>query len=105
MIIYMIVHINTEYLLGFENTIEKEEEVWKAARYTEIIVSYLLTYLLNDDSEFEFEFDNQYNEKVIEKTTQNIRDIFPEMFVMNYCVTKLDNTISKLGITVDTIKY
>jgi len=96
----MIVHINTEYLSRFENTIE--EDIGKAAEYTEIIVSYLLSYLLNDDSEFEFEFDNQYNEKIIEKTTHNVRELFPKMFIMNYCVRKLDNTIYKLGITVDT---
>ena len=99
----MIVHINTEYLSRCEDSLE-EDVVEGATGYTEIIVSYLLSYLLNDDSEFEFEFENQYNEKIIEKTTQNIRELFPEMFIMNYCFRKLDNTIYKLGITVDTKK-
>jgi hypothetical protein len=92
----MIVHINKEYLLRCENTI-----VDHAAGYTEIISSYILSYLLNDDTEFEFEFDDQYNENIIELTTKNIRAIFPEFFIMNHCVKDLNEKVINLGITID----
>ena len=92
----MIVHINKDYLTRCDNTLED-----KAAGYTEIIISYLLSYLLNDDTEYEFEFDFEFDEKVIEKTTQNVRAIFPEYFIMNYSVSKLDKSIYKQGITID----
>jgi len=92
----MIVHIDTKYLLRCENTIEDH-----AAGYTEIISSYLLSYLLNDDTEFEFEFNGQYNENIIELTTKNVRTIFPELFIMNYCVKDLNEKVINLGIIVD----
>ena len=92
----MIIHINREYLLRCENTIKDH-----AAGYTEIISSYILSYLLNDDTEFEFEFDDQYNENIIELTTKNIRAIFPELFIMQHCLKDLNEKVIKLGITID----
>jgi hypothetical protein len=75
----MIVYINKEYLSRCNDTLED-----KAAGYTEIIVSYLLSYMINDESEYEFIFYCEFDEKIIEKTTENIRLIFPEYFIMNY---------------------
>jgi len=92
----MIIHINKEYLLRCENTIQDH-----AAGYTEIISSYLFTYLLNDDTEFEFEFDDQYNENIIELTTENIKAIFPNLFIMKHCVKDLNEKVINLGITID----
>jgi len=69
----MIVYINKDYLSRCDNTLED-----KSAGYTEIIVSYLLSYMINDDSEYEFIFYSESNEKIIEKTTENIKLIFPE---------------------------
>ena len=78
----MIVYINKEYLSRCNDTLED-----KAAGYTEIIVSYLLSYMINDDSEYEFIFYCEFDEKIIEKTTKNIQVIFPQYFIMNYSVT------------------
>jgi len=94
----MIVHITPQSLLRYNNSLEENN---KHACYTEIIISYLFTYMINDDSEYEFEFNGEFNEKIIEKTTENIRDIFPNYFVMNYTVSKLDCKIIKQGITID----
>jgi hypothetical protein len=91
----MIVYINKDYLSRCDNTLED-----KSAGYTEIIVSYLLSYMINDDSEYEFIFYSESNEKIIEKTTENIRLIFPEYFIMNYSVSKLDKSIFEQGITM-----
>jgi hypothetical protein len=91
----MIVYINKDYLSRCDNTLED-----KSAGYTEIIVSYLLSYMINDDSEYEFIFYCESDEKIIEKTTENIRLIFPEYFIMNYSVSKLDKSIFEQGITM-----
>jgi hypothetical protein len=91
----MIVYINKEYLSRCNDTLED-----KAAGYTEIIVSYLLTYMINDDSEYEFIFYYESDEKIIEKTTDNIRIIFPEYCILKYAVSKLDKSIVEQGVTI-----
>jgi hypothetical protein len=93
----MIIYVDREYLSRCDDTIED-----KAAGYTEIIVSYLLSYLINDDSEYEFEFYSEYNDKIISLTTQNVRTLFPNIFIMNYCLRDNNEKIIRQGIIIDT---